>query len=90
MVLTKNYLEDVIGLAVGGGFMGRFLPQKMFFFSKMSYLDRESKNKQKSLRYFVCYPHCFCVKTQKCSKWSPKNRVPVINRVPSKVRVFWD
>ena len=25
----------------------------------MPYLDRESKNKQKSLRYFVCYPHCF-------------------------------
>ena len=23
MVLTKNYLGDVIGLAVGGGFMGR-------------------------------------------------------------------
>ena len=55
----------------------------------MPYLDRESKNKQKSLRDFVCNPQGFCMKTQKCSKWSSKFWVPVKNRVPTKVRVFW-
>ena len=55
----------------------------------MPYLDRESKNKQKSLRDFVCNPQGFCMKTQKCSKWSSKFWVPAKNRVPAKVRVFW-
>ena len=64
--------------------------QKCHFLSRIvTKISNCVKNKQKSLRYFVCYPHCFCVKTQKCSKWSPKNRVPVIIRVPTKVRVFW-
>ena len=54
----------------------------------MIYLDRESKNKQKSLKYFVCYPQGICIKIKKRQRWAFNCRVPAKNRVPN-IRSFF-